>query len=236
LIRHAWSKTEVTLYNEIRTNLIDLKVVCDRSFVNGILLRYAKIRMKHQISNSLILKFLGHLIKESIEKKVDFMLFNFDKEINGYSGIRVINSINKELKRDFDMIQAGINREERFYPKINEYVASRGTTGGEYEYFISILNIFYMKVISFSFEKEIHRMIKSYIELLQFHLGNYDRYIDGLKQIVLDIQAELEPNDQLNPIEKEKLILVIKTAEFFIDILLDYARQNNMQIVTFNPL
>ena len=97
LIRHGWDKTEVIFYNEIRSNLIDLKVVCDRTFFNIVLLRYAKIKTKNQITHSLILKFFEHLIKESIKKKIEFILSNFDNEVSGYSNIRVISPINTDL-------------------------------------------------------------------------------------------------------------------------------------------
>lgn len=236
LIQNGWNKIEIILYNEIRSNLIDLKIVCDKTFLNILLLRYAKIIKEYNIRNPLILRFFSYLIKVSIEKKVDFIISNYEMEVNGYSDLRIISPVNTELVRSFDIIQADMHSEDKFYPKINEYVISRGTTGGESEYFMDIYNIFYDKTISFSLKNEIREMITSYIELLQIHLGNYDRYLDGLKQIIIDLESKIESEPDFQPIEKDKINLVKETTKFFLTLLVEYARRNNMEIVTFNLL
>ena len=43
LIGCGWKTEEIDLYNQIRTNLIDLKNICDRNFFNMSLSRFAKI-------------------------------------------------------------------------------------------------------------------------------------------------------------------------------------------------
>ena len=159
LKQNGWNKIEIILYNEIRSNLIDLKVICDKTLLNILILRFAKIMKKYEIKNRLILNFLSYLIRLSIEKKVDFVISNYEMEVNGYSDVRIISPTNTEMIKSFDITQAGMPNQDKFYPRLGEYVISRGTTGGEFEYFIDIYSIFYDKNISFSLEKEIREMI-----------------------------------------------------------------------------
>jgi len=236
LSKHGWSKTEIILYNEIRSNLIELKAVCDRNFLNMVLFRYAMIRKEHHTDHPLIQGFFEYLIKDAIGKKIDFILSNFEQESMGYSRIRNINPVNTDLIRHLDTLQAGINIENHFYPKLYEHVASRETVNEEFEYFISLFDLFYFKVISFSFKDEMEDMMRSYIELLHIHLGNYSTYLDSIKQAIVYIQTQLEKNTKLSTLDKEKLLLAQRTAETFLNVLLKYAKRNNMQIVTFNPL
>ena len=95
------------------------------------------------MNNPLLLEFFGFLLKEPNEKKIDFVILNYEMEINGYSNIRIVNPVNTELERAFDLMQVNMEQDERFYPKPNELVSVRGSTGGEYQYFLDVYNVFY---------------------------------------------------------------------------------------------
>ncbi|MDR4492434.1 MAG: hypothetical protein R2685_16315 [Candidatus Nitrosocosmicus sp.] len=233
LLDNGWKGTEIILYNDIRTNLIDLKTVCDKNFFNMVLLRYAKIRKKHEFKQSLLLEFFNYLIKKPNEKKIDFILRNYEMEVDGYPTIRHESPINLGLARDFSIMQAGMGNHERIFPKLNESVSSWGATAGEHQYFKDIYNIFYSQVISFSFENEIKDMVTSYIELLGVHLGEYDQHVDGLKDLIERLEEKKDSETQLNSDQKNKIILSIKTTELFLNILQDYARRKNMHMTSF---
>ena len=233
LIEFGWKTEEINLYNQIRTNLIDIKIICDRNFFNMSLARFAKIIKKHDVKNPLLLEFFGFLLKEPNEKKIDFVLSNYEMEINGYSNIRIVSPINAELKRELDVMQINMERRERIYPRLNEHVSVRGITGGEYQYFLDVYNIFCTNVISFSFEKEIKDMVLSYVELSEIRLGNYFEHIGHLKEIIRDLESVLNSKLTLNSAEKDKINMVIKTTKFFLNILVNYAKRKNMKIVSF---
>ncbi len=71
-------------------------------------------------------------------------------------------------------------------------------------------------------------MIYSYVELSQIHLGNYAEYIGRLKEIVTDLESELDSKPSLHPVKTNNAKMVIKTTQFFLNILLDYAKRKNM--------
>ena len=157
-----------------------------------------------------LLKLLNYLIKEYVEKRVDFILENYESEIYGYSTLRTIYADNNK-----------------------HTIEIRGSTGGIHEYFVSLFSIFYNNVITFVLEKEIEAMLIAYLELLQLPLGGESFLIDDLKELIARCNDSLETDQNLSGIEKKKIELIQRTANFFLKILLDYAERKNMQIITF---
>lgn len=208
LIEKGWSREEIKLYNEILTNLIDFKVICDTNLINILLPRYSEIIKIHN-KDLLFLKFLNYLIKVSIEKKVDFILENYESEIYGYSNIRTI------------------------YPKYKDVLEIHEDTGGVHQYFLSLHSIFYEKMITFVLEKEIEDMLFAYLELLRPPLTNESHLIDNLKEMITEYENFLKTKQNLHILQKNKIELTGKTAKFFLKILLDYAKRKNIQIITF---
>lgn len=206
----GWARDEICFYNKIRTNLLDFKNILDASFFNIFLSRYAKIKRDFKIENELLLKYLHYLIKKSIDKKIDFMLENYESEIYGYSNIRVIYSTNTK-----------------------NVIESIESTGGYLQYFEDLFGIFFRNMVTFSLEKEIREMLFSFLELIELPIPQIDiSHIDGLKTLIKSYDA-YSSRQNLTVMDKNKINVETKTAKLLLDVLLKYAERKNVEVKTF---
>jgi hypothetical protein len=214
LIQKGWNHNELLLYNEIRTNLIDLKVVCDTNFINMLLPRYSEIIRLNGNKCPLFLKFLNFLIKEPLEKKTNFILENYENEIYGYSNIRIIPAEN-----------------------------ARGTitlhenTGGHHPYFMYLYRIFYDNIITLTAIEEVKEMVSSYLELLDNPaIGSFEiEYMESLIKYYEDsLKNATEPN--MSIIKRYKIELKIKTTKILLNAIMDYYnKRDNKPYCLFLP-
>jgi len=203
LIENGWKQEEIKFYNRIRTTLIDFKVVCDNNFINILISRYSRIIKIHDdenIENPLLLRFLHYLVKESVTKKIDFMLKHYQSEIFGYTTIRQIS-------------QNNIEKSTIIYHN----------SGDIYQYFLSLYVIFYDHMITTLLEKEVENMLIAYLELLQIPQKIDFLETDSLEKTINDYDVLLKnPEEKLSSIQINEIKSKRKTANILLKAILDY--------------
>jgi hypothetical protein len=213
LLSKGWKKQELNFFTEIRSNLIGLKIICDKNYLFILTQRFSKILIKYNTNRHSISKFIGYLILRSLEKRITLVLENFEEEIQGFQITR--------------------------YTDNNPSIITTGPGGGIFQLFEEIYSVFFNKIISFSLRDEIEEMVFSYLELLQAPLENVDiSMLNELKQLIGNTREKLATASQieeyLSPVQVDKIDLINKTTTFFFEICLKYAKEKEMRIITFD--
>ena len=196
----GWDYDEIEFYNRIRTNIIDLKTICDRNHMGILLHRYASIKENNNL-NKEANKILDDLVLHTIEEKTKFILKNFEEEKLGYPMVRY-------------------NRVEKY--KIEVHTRS----GGAYEKFRDIFNLFHNEPMPSVLIKEIKNMVMSYLALLKPLVGNEELLLFDLKREIIDLTSKLqiEPQNEIDVMKYKYIKILLKTNQFFFDVFKEYCK------------
>ena len=90
LIDSGWLNKEIDEYNQYRSTLVDIKNFCDKNFVYMILYIYSNIIKEHNLQHNSVLRIIiKRMITEHVEKKIDFIVENYEKALKGYYKVKI---------------------------------------------------------------------------------------------------------------------------------------------------
>lgn len=221
LERHdsMWKKNELQFYDKFRYDSLDLRDIFDRSFMNIVLLRYAKIingqHFAHNdklkiIFNDLVIKVIENRTRHILQKYKIFQQFG---EARVYENRREINNERSSLTYE-TIFESGKEGKLPFYSEIRNYFNSR-------------------RIIPSKIEDEVQKMIMSYLKLLEypkeFKIKEIDNFLnnkDNLMENYYQKYKNREDNGDSEYDFRQMVKLMFCSHEMFLKSIREYNKVN----------
>jgi hypothetical protein len=192
LISIGWKRNEIDFQPICQTTLVDLKIVCDRNFIDILLNRYSFLISEEKLpkSNKIIEIILKNCITKIVNKKVNLYMAHMNEEYFGYSTQRIT------FARPFNSL-IDIN------------------TGGFYQLFVDLSNIFLNGLIPTLIRKEVSDLVYRYLRLLEPLIGNLDYKINDIRKEANCIDSLIK-DPAIDPTKKHRFEMIYDTLQTFI--------------------
>jgi hypothetical protein len=163
------SRDDLQYYSLSVPTLYDFKTICDKNLYFMIFMRYGLIKKNFNLTDN-VDNLLVELIFDSINKKILYLLSNYDKEIIGYT---IIKSSTVEPRAIFST-DTGINT----------------------NLFYEISNIFKKDPIPLLYSLEIKNMLIAYLNLLKPSSNELEKFDEEIRQTYKDTLIKLKTLNQ----------------------------------------
>jgi hypothetical protein len=216
----GWKENEITLYNKIRSTMLELKNIFDTNYINILIMRYALIndiklpphrnfRRTHDLPSKEAQQIISNIVMEMINKKVRYVLDNVGEELfQGYSLIRDIGETDNGRK-------------------IELYKQTLGPP--RFKWFFDVYNIFKSGIICFLTQEDLKTILNLYFFLSRPNLGNLEPdilyLIDKFRTETLHLEKD-HPKHADDSIKKDYIRLNLDSIKFFLDTYKEYCSEN----------
>jgi DNA-binding HxlR family transcriptional regulator len=206
LIQIGWTYDEIEFYNHCRTQLIELFSLCQRSFIDILLLRYARILNSKKL-NLHATKIFEYIIMNAINNKVVFMLNNIETVSKGYFVVRTY----------------------RYPPDIRPTVIQeRTSSAGVFQLIIDFVGVFLQSPLPSILKREIWNLSLSYLSLLKPPLANLELFIWDIRSSLDNDVANISLEEKQFSGREEKLarfqMLIINQKQLFLELYKEYCK------------
>jgi hypothetical protein len=190
---------------------VDLKIACDRNFIDILLSRYSFLISEDKLpkDNKIIRIILKDCIIKLVNKKVNLFLENVQEEYFGYFTKRIINA-------------QPFNR------------TIYGHTGGHFKLFLDLFDIFYNNgMIPSLIRKEVSDLVYNYLRLLEPFIGSLDYPINDMKKKAEHIDCLLK-DSSIKPSKRNEYEIIRATLQTFINPYEKHCKDKNY-VIPFLP-
>lgn len=198
LISQGWKESDLLYYTQIRLNMLEIKLLCDKYYFTLFLSNYSNIVSKYNVTNNLITRYIEFEISKIIHERIRFFLQNHKYEIVGFT--------NYILPVD-----------QTRYPSYTNIIFN--VSQGVNNIFYDLFNTFYKKPLFLGMEHEMNDLIHEFLDLIDISTENtkiWIQHLNGLNRIISNKGNQSDKYD----------ILVRDSSSLLKDILYEHFDKN----------